>query len=214
MGTFSSKTHWLLSLSIGLNIFLLLLGGTLVYSFRNRIYERFFPSENTTILILGDSMLAQENWSLLLHRNDLNNHAFGGAITQHLLWNLQRGELNNPPKICILNGGINDLLSGIPPQRIFQNYQQIIALLQEKQVQIIINSILTTTNNSRLNQTILALNQQLKAYSEQKNCTFIDINSLFSTKQKGLNPTFARDSIHLKSRSYTVWAKEVRRHLR
>ena len=204
----------MLGLSVGLNIFLLLLGGTLVYYFRNRIYERFFPSENTTILVLGDSMLAQENWSLLLHRNDLSNHAFGGAITQHLLWNLQRGELNNPPKICILNGGINDLLSGIPPQRIFQNYQQIIALLQEKQVRVIINSILTTTNNSRLNQTILALNQQLKAYSEQKNCTFIDINSLFSTKQKGLNPTFARDSIHLKSSSYTVWVKEVRRHLR
>lgn len=204
----------MLSLSVGLNIFLLLLGGTLVYSFRNRIYERFFPSENTTILVLGDSMLAQENWSLLLHRNDLSNHAFGGAITQHLLWNLQRGELNNPPKICILNGGINDLLSGIPPQRIFQNYQQIIALLQQKQVQVIINSILMTTNNSRLNQTILALNQQLKAYSEQKNCTFIDINSLFSATQKGLNPTFAKDSIHLKSSSYTVWAKEVRRHLR
>lgn len=204
----------MLSLSLGLNIFLLLLGGTLVYSFRNRIYERFFPSKNTTILVLGDSILAQENWSLLLHRNDLSNHAFGGAITQHLLWNLQRGELNNPPKICILNGGINDLLSGIPPQRIFKNYQQIIALLQQKQVRVILNSILTTTDNPRLNQTILALNQQLKAYSEQKNCTFIDINSLFSTKQKRLNPTFARDSIHLKSSSYTVWAKEVRRHLR
>lgn len=199
----------MLSLSVGLNIFLLLLGGTLVYSFRNRIYERFFPSEKTSILLLGDSMLAQENWSLLLHRNDLHNHAFGGAITQHLLWNLQRGELNNPPKTCILNGGINDLLSGIPPQRIFQNYQQIIALLQQKQVQIIINSILTTTNNPRLNQTILALNRQLKAYSEQKNCTFIDLNYFYATKRQGLNPDYAKDSIHLKSASYRVWAKEL-----
>ena len=149
---------YLLPISIILNISLI----TLVFQLRDKIYAQIFPASKVNILLIGDSLLAQENWSSLLNRNDLKNDAFGGAITQQIIWNIERGQLINNPKIVVIDGGINDLLSGIPTQRVFKNYQQIIKVLSEKKIKIIAHLILYTTDNEKINKEIFILNFLLK----------------------------------------------------
>ena len=73
------------------SLILNLIFSILIFQFRDKISARIFPPEKTTILMVGDSRIAQENWSVLLHRNDIKNEAFGGAITQQILWNLEIG---------------------------------------------------------------------------------------------------------------------------
>ena len=104
--------------------------------------------------MVGDSRIAQENWSILLGRNNLKNEAFGGAITQQILWNLERGQLNCEPKIVILEGGINDLLAGVSPERVYENYVKMIEVLRVKNIQIIVNSIIYITNNQEINKNV------------------------------------------------------------
>jgi lysophospholipase L1-like esterase len=82
--------------------------------------QKLFP-ENAIILILGDSILAQENWSKWLGRLDISNQAYGGAITQQIRWNIGKG-FPEKTKLVILNGGINDLFSGVPVEHILENY--------------------------------------------------------------------------------------------
>ena len=98
----------------------------LAFQLRDKIFSQLFPASKVNILLIGDSLLAQENWNNLLSRRDLKNDAFGGAITQQILWNIERGELVSSPKIVVIDGGINDLLAGIPTQRVLENYKQII----------------------------------------------------------------------------------------
>lgn len=199
---------FLLILSIVLNISLLMIFN----QFRAKIYLQIFPPSKVDILMIGDSMLAQENWSILLGRNDLKNEAFGGAFTQQILWNIQRGQLNKKPKLVIIAGGINDLLSGIPVQRVFENYQNIINVLQKNNIKIVAHLILYTADNQEINLSIFELNSLLKGYFESKNIVFIDMN-LYLSANKKLQSDFSIDGIHLKKSAYEIWAKTLKTKL-
>ena len=190
--------------SLLLNFALLIL----IFQFRSKIFARIFPSEKTTILLVGDSRIAQENWSILLGRNDIKNEAFGGAITQQILWNLERGQLNSEPKIVILEGGINDLLSGVPPLRVYENYLKMIETLRAKNITIIINSIIYTIDNQEINLNISILNSKLKDYCTIQKIVWIDINTPLSDKGKLLKK-YSLDGIHLNKDAYQIWAKKL-----
>lgn len=199
---------YLLTISILLNVSLLVL----IFQFRDKIYRQLFPPSKVDILLIGDSLLAQENWNILLGRNDLKNEAFGGAITQQILWNIQRGQLNSKPKIVVIEAGINDLLSGIPVQRVFENYQNIIRVLRKNNIKIIAHLILYTANNQEINQEIFILNSLLKEYFQSQKITFIDMNLYLSANQK-LQSDFSIDGIHLQKSAYKIWAKTLKTKL-
>ena len=208
---YSAKTmirKYLLILSILLNISLL----TLIFQFWDKIYVQLFPTPQADILLIGDSLLAQENWSILLTRNDLKNEAFGGAITQQILWNLQRGQLSGNPKIVIIEGGINDLLSGIPARRVFENYQNIMNILRKNNIKIIAHLVVYTADNQEINKEILVLNYLLKKYFESQKITYIDMNLYLSTDGK-LQSSYSIDGIHLRKGAYKIWANTLRTKL-
>jgi len=195
---------FLLPISILLNVSLLIL----VFQLRDKIFTQLFPASKVNILLVGDSLLAQENWNSLLKRNDLKNDAFGGAITQQILWNIERGELVSSPKIVVLDGGINDLLSGVPTQRVFENYQKIIETLRKENIKIIAHLILYTVDNKVVNNEISVLNYLLKEYFESQKIEFIDMNLQLSDRKK-LKPNFSVDGIHLRKEAYKIWANEL-----
>jgi lysophospholipase L1-like esterase len=198
----------LLPISILLNISLLVL----VFQLRDKIFSQLFPASKVEILLIGDSLLAQENWNSLLGRNDLKNDAFGGAITQQILWNVERGELVSNPKIVVIDGGINDLLSGVPTQRVFRNYQKIIEILQKRNIKIIAHLILYTVDNKVINKEVFILNYLLKEYFESQKIEYIDMNLQLSDYKK-LKSNFSIDSIHLRKEAYKIWANELKSKL-
>ena len=185
---------------------------TFTFQFRDKIFSRIFPSEKTTILMVGDSRIAQENWSILLGRNDIKNEAFGGAITQQILWNLERGQLNSEPKIVILEGGINDFLSGVSPERVYENYLKMIEILRIKKIQIIVNSVIYITDNQIINKDISTLNLKLKDYCSVHKITWIDINEQIS-KDENLLQEYSSDGIHLNKEAYQIWTEKMNEKL-
>jgi lysophospholipase L1-like esterase len=199
---------YLLTISIILNISLLIL----VFQLKDKILSQIFTASKVNILLIGDSLLAQENWNNLLGRNDIKNDAFGGAITQQILWNVKRGELISNPKIVVIDGGINDLLSGVPTQRVFRNYQMIIEILRKKNIKIIAHLVLYTADNELINKEVFILNYLLKEYFESQKIDFIDMNFQLSDHKK-LNPNFSIDGIHLHKKAYKIWAKELKSKL-
>ena len=199
---------YLLPISILLNISLFVV----IFKLSDKIYVQLFPAAKVNILLIGDSLLAQENWNRLLSRNDLKNDAFGGAITQQILWNIERGELASNPKIVIIDGGINDLLSGVSTQRVFSNYQKIIEVLRKRNIKIIAHLVLYTVNNEEINQEVFILNYLLKEYFDGQKIEFIDMNFQLSDHKK-LKSSFSIDGIHLNKSAYKIWADELKTKL-
>ncbi len=162
--------------------------------------------------MVGDSRIAQENWSVLLDRNDVKNEAFGGAITQQILWNLERGQLNSEPKIVILEGGINDLLAGVPPLRVYENYLKMFEILRAKKIKIIIQSIIYTTDNQEFNINILKFNSKLKDYCTTQKIVWLNMNEQLSQDGKLLE-RYSSDGIHLNKEAYQIWATKINEKL-
>ena len=194
------------------SILLNLLFFILTFQFRDKIFSRIFSPPKTTILMLGDSRIAQENWSTLLGRNDIKNEAFGGAITQQILWNLERGQLNSEPKIVILEGGINDLLAGVPPERVYENYVKMIEILRAGKIKIIVNSIIYTTDNQGINSNISLLNLKIRDFCSVHKIAWTDINEQISKDEKLLKQ-YSSDGIHLNKEVYQIWAKKTQEKL-
>jgi lysophospholipase L1-like esterase len=191
--------------SLILNFLLLII----IFQFRDKISARFFPPDKIAILLVGDSRIAQENWEVLLGRSDVKNEAFGGAITQQILWNLERGQLNSEPKMVVLEGGINDLLAGVPPQRVYENYLKMIEILQAKKIQIIIQSVIYTTDNQEINLNILDFNSKLKDYCSNHKIVWLDMNEQLSENRELLKK-YSLDGIHLSKEAYRIWAEKLR----
>ena len=198
----------LIPLSILLNIGLL----TIIFQFKDKIQERFFPPEKVNILFLGDSIIAQENWNILLDRNDIQSVAYGGAMTQQILWSLEEGLLNSDPKTVVLEGGINDLRAGVPTQRVFENYQNIVPILQKNKAKTIAHLVIYTTDNQDLNREITVLNALLKKYFSEQQVEYIDMNLYLSTDGK-LQSSYSIDGIHLRKDAYEIWANTLKSKL-
>lgn len=162
--------------------------------------------------MVGDSRIAQENWAILLDKNDVKNEAFGGAITQQILWNLERGQLNSEPKIVVLEGGMNDLLSGVPLQRVYENYSKLVKILRVKNIKIIVNSIIYTTNSQEINLNISILNSKLKDYCIIQKIAWLDMNEQLSIDKKLLEK-YSLDGIHLNKAAYQIWAEKLNESL-
>ncbi|MDZ7899043.1 MAG: GDSL-type esterase/lipase family protein [Arcicella sp.] len=196
------KKILIVSLSLNLGLFVL------IFQFRDKILARIFPPEKITILMIGDSRISQENWSILLGRNDVKNEAFGGAITQQVLWNLERGQLNSEPKIVIIECGINDLLAGVPVQRVYENYVRIIEVLRKKKIKIIISSIIYTADNQQINKNIAELNIKLSDMCKSQKIAWLDVNLYLSSDSKLLEK-YSLDGVHMNKEAYLVWAKKM-----
>jgi lysophospholipase L1-like esterase len=195
----------LLYVSAILNLGLIML----IFQFKDKILERLLPPKKTTILMIGDSRIAQENWSVLLGRNDVKNEAFGGAITQQILWNLERGQLNSEPKIVIIECGINDLIAGVPVQRVYENYVRIVKVLREKKIKLILNSIIYVSDNQEINNDISDLNLKLLNLCKSQKITWLDMNEQFSEHEKLLEK-YSLDGIHFNHEAYLVWAEQLK----
>lgn len=197
----------LLTFSIILNIFLIVIGGFFAYQFKEKLYKYLFPPASNNILLVGDSLIAQENWASLLGRNDITNLAYGGAITLYILKNVELLSPKIKPKICVLEGGVNDLLAGVPEQRVFENYTKMIYILQKQQIKPVVQAIIYT-NFEETNQEITSLNKKLSDYCAKNHLVYIDANQYLS-ENNHLKTEYTSDGIHLTKEAYPIWAKLI-----
>ena len=64
--------------------------------------------------MFGNSITANGKWGDGLNRLDVKNSGTGGFTTSHFVWTINDQVLQYHPKICFLEGGINDIGVGIP----------------------------------------------------------------------------------------------------
>jgi lysophospholipase L1-like esterase len=161
------------------------------------------------IVMLGDSITAQGDWPSLLKRNDVVNKGVSGDRTADVLRRLEE-IFNLKPKWCLVMIGINDILSGQPVERIYENICKIIDGLKMHEIRPIIQSTLFLAGPDPQNEKVEALNQKLKNLAEERNILYLDLNSVLAPN-KQLLTSFTHDGLHLNDAGYQVWKEEMAR---
>ena len=168
--------------------------------------------------MFGNSLTAGGKWNKELNRLDIKNSGVGNFTTSNFVWILNKAVIQFKPKICFIEGGINDIGIGIPLKRTFRNYQSIVDTILRHKIEPVLQSTFyvnypndSTTNfiNSRVD----SLNSYLSVLANKNGIGYIDLNYLLSENGR-LKKEYSRDGLHINDLGYDIWIREVDRILR
>lgn len=168
-------------------------------------------SQNCEIVMLGNSLTYGGNWNELLKRNNVKNSGYGGFTTQHFIWLLPEAVYKYKPKICLIEGGINDIGVGVPVGRIYRNLVAIADSLRSRRI-IPVYQLTFHQYNTDQNDEVDSLNRMVRRYATAQKITVVDINPLLSENGE-LKKEFTTDGTHLTPAAYIIWAAEVNKLL-
>lgn len=163
--------------------------------------------------MFGNSLTANGKWNRDLNRSDIKNSGNRGFTTSHFVTIIQGAVIQYNPKICFIEGGINDIGLGIPLRRTFNNYKSIVDTLLKYQIEPILqstiyinypNDSLTNIENSKVD----SLNNFLSTLAQEKGITYLDLNKYLSSNGR-LRNDLNTDGCHINSSAYKIWTREV-----
>jgi lysophospholipase L1-like esterase len=187
---------------------------------KETIESLVYGRSNFDIVMLGDSHTCANNWGKLLNRDDIANFGISGNDTKAIVKRIKDIYLVSPNK-CFLMVGINDIFGGKNPEEIVKNYKIILGYLQENNIEIIIQSVLSISDlakdawgySKEINKKVIDLNNSLEKIAEEEGLQYMDINRLFLDGDKLNNTYTSGDGIHLNKKAYEIWGQELKKYL-
>ena len=184
------------------------------YGVQIGMYE-LFKTSHADVVMLGNSLTYNANWSELLGRKNIVNRGIVNDITAGFLHRLAY-VYSLQPKMCFIEGGVNDLYANYSVNQIYKNYVNIIDTLRAHHIVPIIQSTLFVSAKwpqaAEKNKDIQNLDDMLAEFGKQHSIEFLNINSLVS-KNGFLQDGLTYDGMHLNANGYALWTPEVERML-
>jgi lysophospholipase L1-like esterase len=190
---------------------------------RNKAMNARVKQGNVDLIFIGDSITqlwereGEEVWKKYYGNRNAVNMGIGGDATEHVLWRLDRGNIDGiSPKLAVVLIGTNDSSAGLAPEIIAQRIKAIVDKLRAKlpKTKILLMAILPRgldskhvqrQNNEKVNAIICKL-------ADDKMVFYLDIGPKFvnadGTVKKELLPD-APHYLHLSKEGFTVWAESI-----
>jgi len=179
---------------------------------RNSVFE-VMPIDSQEIVFLGNSIVSNCDWAELFANLKIKNRGIGGDILPGLIDRIDEILLTKPAMIFVM-AGANDLELKFSVSKILSDYEKLIDLIRKGSpgTKLIVQSVLPTYNDqNRSNDDIQKINSGLLALSNEYDCTYIDLFSLFKNENNELDSAYSYDGLHLNGSGYLVWKKELER---
>jgi lysophospholipase L1-like esterase len=173
-------------------------------------------SENQ-IVMLGNSITAECEWSELLQNKSIINRGIIGDGTFDILDRLTPIIQAKPKKIFLLIG-VNDLLFH-PLSIIGENYEKIVKRIKTEtpETELYLESILPIHNDLRRNglknDDINALNGQIFELSKKYKAIYIDLAAKLKNTEGSLREELSLDGIHLNGKGYQILGENLKPYL-
>jgi len=163
------------------------------------------------ILWIGDSLIQNLTQSKIWETNFCAMHSLnfgiGGDRTEHVLWRLQNGELDNlSPKIVVVLVGTNN--HGDTPQQIADGLKAICSLIRDRQPQafVIVLSLLPRGHQPNpLRDRNKAVNDELAEYVKgNSKLQLVNIDTGFIQADSTISHHDMYDYLHLTQKGYSM----------
>lgn len=181
-------------------------GGIDLYFLGDSITRRWGTSDEAY-----REMLA--NWTANFHGWNAGNFGWGADRTEHILWRLEHGELDDVnPKVIVILAGTNNLVDAPaaddPVADITAGLKALIARCRQKApaAKIILTAIFPRNDQPAALPTIQRINENLARLADGKAVRFLNVNDRLADKDGRLFPGMTVDKLHPTVKGYQVWA--------
>lgn len=146
------------------------------------------------------------------HRKSLNL-GFSGDRTEHVLWRLMNGELENvDPKLFVLMIGTNNTgHRQDPPEQTADGIKLILELLQDRKpdAKVLLLSIFPRAPKPEdgLRQLNDQINARIKTFADGERVHWLDVSDAFLDDDRVLAKEIMPDFLHPNDTGYAIWAK-------
>jgi lysophospholipase L1-like esterase len=172
---------------------------------------------NVNLLFLGDSITEgwkyNSTWKRHYEPRHAANFGIGGDRTQHVLWRIQNGELENlHPKVVVLMIGTNNA-GGNSADQIAQGVNAIVDHLRKQlpTTKILLLAVFPrgAQPGTPVRDKLTAVNQQIAKLDDGSNVRYLDIGKAFLQPDGTLSKDVMPDYLHLSSKGYQIWADAI-----
>lgn len=191
-------------------------GGGRDNAYERRAEQLSVLSRPTAVVMIGDSLTADGEWSELLGPQVVDR----GIGRDTTAWLLDRLPTVPPSKVAFLLIGTNDVIQGVPLDQTEARTQTIVVALRRKVFLQSVPHLAAPAAAPRrkafdrsaphfaetytaLNRKIDRLNESNRAFCATGACVFVDIRPAIEGK-------LAADGMHLNGRAYVDWAATIR----
>lgn len=186
---------------------------------RHQVINERAKKGNIDLLFVGDSIThgwegkeASGVWDKYFAEFKPMNAGIGGDRTQHVLWRLQNGNLENiNPKLMVMMIGTNnagadsaeDIAAGI--KEIVNDYRSV-----RPESKVLLLAIFPRSEKPDQLRTKVAEASKLAAdIADGKMVHFLDIGSNFLQPDGTISKEIMPDFLHLSEKGYTLWAEAI-----
>lgn len=170
--------------------------------------------DQKNIVMLGNSLTEGGQWDEILKRTDVANRGIGSDVTEGYIHRIN-DVFDLKPKICFIEGGVNDLARYIPQETIIRNLVILIDTLRSENIIPVLNAVTYVADNYRainpkaFNSSIKNLNRAIRILAKKKKVKLIDLNGKITDGKYLLKKYTVADGIHYTADTYSLWGKEI-----
>ena len=189
------------------------------------MHEKFVEQAkagNIDLLFLGDSITegwmgrGKDVWQKSYGDKHAANFGISGDKTQHVLWRIENGELENiHPKVCVLMIGTNNVGSN-PPEQIAAGVENIVKSVRDKTgAKVLLLAVFPRGKNPQDPKVVTAravldkVNAQIAKMDDGSNIRYLDIGEKFLEPDKSISPEIMPDALHPNAKGYEIWAEAM-----
>ena len=185
-----------------------------------------FKALDVELLMIGDSIThrwetdGKAIWDQYYAPRNAANIGFSGDRTEHVLWRIQNGELENiSPKLVVLLIGTNN--TGQRLDSAEETSRGIKAIIEEVQKMLPNSKILLlalfprdTEAGGVMRNLNIEVNESISAYHDEEGIYYLDLKDSFLDENDRLPLEIMPDGLHLSSEGYKIWAEAMEPTLR
>ena len=174
---------------------------------------------NVDLVFIGDSITqgwegrGKKIWAKFYGKRNAVNLGIGGDRTQHVIWRLDNGNLENiRPKAAVIMIGTNNSGSNSPVE-IAEGVEVIVGQIRKKSPDTRILLLATFPRGADSQDKRRQVNQKsntiVSKLAGDKMVTYLDIGPEFLESDQTLSKEIMPDLLHLSEKGYTIWAESI-----
>lgn len=170
-----------------------------------------YGDDTVDVVLLGTSLTAGAQWHELLRGRRVAARGIPSDLTEGFLARVD-GVLRLHPRVCVIEGGINDLYEDIPPAEVAENIRVLARRLADAGIAPVIQSVLPVSPRwkraAEKNREVLLLNDALRSVASDTKSQYLDLVPAMS-EGGFLRDELSEDGVHLTAAGYAIWSGQL-----